>query len=141
MFFSMCQLTKCLCTIVPPAHSVERFLKISLFPQLLRLKVVWYVVRHLAYSISSDNNLALFRLCKWKLCQIIKKCQIFCEECSNECTIKDTINFGEEDPNFDNKRFMTSSDLESFFSNISLDVKRILYFDFLVQHLTIPQSY
>ena len=61
--------------------------------------------------------------------------------CSNECIVKDTVNFGEEVANFDNKRFMTSSDLESFFSNISLNVKRILYFDFLVQHLTIPQSY
>ena len=38
------------------------FLKISLYAEILSLKVVWQPVRELVHSLSGDNNLVLFRL-------------------------------------------------------------------------------
>ena len=43
------------------------------------------------------------------------------KDCSNEYAVKDSFNFGEKVAKFDYKRFMTSSDVESFFTNIPLD--------------------
>ena len=42
-------------------------------------------------------------------------------DCSNEYTVKDSFNIGEGVANFDYKRFMTVSDVESFFTNIPLN--------------------
>ena len=38
--------------------------------------------------------------------------------CSNECAVKDSFNFGKEVANFDYKHSMTISDGESLFNNV-----------------------
>ena len=43
------------------------------------------------------------------------------KDCSNEYAVKYSFNFGEKVAKFDYKRFMTSSNVESFFTNIPLN--------------------
>lgn len=58
-------------------------------------------------------------------------------DCRNECTIKNSFNFGEEVANFDYKRFMTISDVKSFLNNINLNETINNY----VEDLLINNSY